>query len=99
MAGALAPRVDDAGVTPMRRRERAPQPVRVGRRQDEMHRVRHPAPCPNLDAGGPAMLAEQVAIEGVVGVGEERARAAIAALGDVMRQAGDDDAGEAGHAA
>ncbi len=45
------------------------------------------------------MLAEQVAIECVVGVSEKRARAAIAALGNVVRQAGNDDAGEAGHAA
>ena len=43
--------------------------------------------------------AEQVAVERIVGVAEERARAAVAALGDVVRMTGDDDAGETGHAA
>ena len=42
--------------------------------------------------------AEQIAVERVVGVAEEGARAAVAALGDVVRQAGNDDAGETGHA-
>jgi hypothetical protein len=45
------------------------------------------------------MLAEQVATERMVGVGKEAARTAVAALGDVVRMAGDDDAGEAGRIA
>jgi hypothetical protein len=43
------------------------------------------------------MLSKQLAVERVIGVAEERARATVAALGDVMRQAGNDDAGETGH--
>jgi hypothetical protein len=45
------------------------------------------------------MRGQKIAVERVVGVGEEGARAAVAALGDMMRQAGNDDAGETGHAA
>jgi len=44
------------------------------------------------------MLAQKVAVEHVIGVAEKGARAAIAALGDVVRQTGDDDTSEAGHA-
>jgi hypothetical protein len=44
------------------------------------------------------MLAEEIAVEGIVGVAEERARATVAALGDVVRMARDDDATEASHA-
>jgi len=43
------------------------------------------------------MGGEQVAIERVIVVAEERSRAAIATLGDVVRVTGDDDTGEAGH--
>jgi hypothetical protein len=44
------------------------------------------------------MLAEEVAVQRVVGVAKERARATVAALRDEVRMAGDDDASEAGHA-
>jgi hypothetical protein len=43
------------------------------------------------------MLGEQFAVERVVGIGEEGARAAVPALGDVVRQAWNDDASETGH--
>ncbi len=98
MAGAPAPRLNDAGVTAMHRREHAAQPVAVGRHQDQMHVVGHQAPRPHLDIGRPAMLAEEVAVKGVVGVAKERTRATVAALRDVVRVTGDDDASEAGHA-
>jgi hypothetical protein len=39
------------------------------------------------------------AARGVIGVAEEGTRAAVAALGDVVRMTGDDDTGEAGHVA
>ena len=45
------------------------------------------------------MLGQQIAIERVVVVAEEGARAAVAALGDVVRMTGNDDAGETGHGA
>jgi hypothetical protein len=64
-----------------------------------MHVVRHPAPCPHLDAGRAAILREQVAIKRIVAVAKEGPRAAIAALGDMMGMTGDDDTGETGHAA
>jgi hypothetical protein len=58
--------------------------------------VGHQAPAPHFDIGA-TMLGEQVAVERTVSVGEEGARAAIAALNDMVRVPGNDDAGEAGH--
>jgi len=43
------------------------------------------------------MLARQIAVERVVVVAKEGARAAVAALGDVMRQAGKHCSREARH--
>ena len=83
----------------MHTRQRAAQPVGIGRHQDEVHVVRHQAPGPHLDAGSAAIFGEQVAIKRIVAVAEEGPRAAVAALRDVVRVTGDDDAGETGHAA
>ncbi len=44
------------------------------------------------------MLGKEIAIQRIVGVAEKRARAAVAALGDVVRVTGDDDAREPSHA-
>ena len=50
-----------------------------------------------LHARRRASLAQRIEIEEAVGVGEEDRLASVAALGDVVRDAGDYDAGEAGH--
>jgi hypothetical protein len=44
------------------------------------------------------MLRKQIAREPVISVGEDRPRTAVAALGNVMRQTGNDDASETSHA-
>ena len=62
-----------------------------------MHVVRHQAPAPHLDPGRAAMLGEQVAIQRIIVVAEKSSRPAVAALGDMMRMTGDDDAGKTGH--
>jgi hypothetical protein len=84
MSGAPPPRVNDAGIAAMHRRQRPAQPIGVRRHQDQMDVVRHQAPRPHLDVGRPAMLAEQIAVERVVGIAKERA------LGDVMGVSGND---------
>jgi len=43
------------------------------------------------------LLGQQIPIEFKVGAREEHGLAPIAALGDVMRQAGNDEAGHASH--
>ena len=59
--------------------------------------VRHQAPRPHRNVGRLAMGRKQVTIERVIVVTEKGACATIAALGDMMRQTGDDDTGKAGH--
>jgi hypothetical protein len=98
MSGALAPRMNEAGVAPVQRRQRPPQPIIVGRDQDQVHMVRHQTPRPDLDLRRAACRAKQIAIECIVIIVEKRPRPAIAALGDMMRQTGNDDAGKSGHA-
>src|SRR5437879_1109624 len=98
MTAAFAPRLDDSRIVTMHPRERAAQPVRVGRHEDEVHMVRHQAPGPHLDLGRAAIFGEQIAVKRIVVVAEEGARAAIAALGDMVRVTGNYDTGEAGHA-
>ena len=99
MAGAPAPRRDDARIAPMHGGERPAQPVGVGRHQDEMHMVGHQTPRPHVDIGLAAVLRQEIAVERIIAVAAKGARAAVAALGDMVRNAGDDDAGEAGHPA
>lgn len=45
------------------------------------------------------MGGEQVAVERIIIIAEKRARPAIAALGDMVRVTGDDNAAETGHVA
>ncbi len=60
--------------------------------------IGHQHEGPAGDAGGFQAFSEEIAVEGIVGIGEEGALPAIATLGDMVRQAGDDDTGKAGHA-
>ena len=62
-----------------------------------MHVIGHQAPGPCLDTRLAAGAAEQVAVKCIVLVAEEGPLAAVAALGHVMRYAGNDYTGEAGH--
>ena len=64
-----------------------------------MDGVGHLAIGPDLDAELAAGFAEPVAIDGEVVVAEENPLAPISPLGHVMREAGKDDARDAGHAA
>jgi hypothetical protein len=99
MPRALVARLDDAGIGAMHARQRAAQAVGVGRDQDQMHVVRHQAPGPDVDVGRATMAGEQVAVERIVLVAEERPGSPVATLGDMVRETGDDDTSKAGHAA
>ena len=54
-------------------------------------------PCRGLRIGPAALRGEEIAVERIIRVAEESAGAAVAALGDMVRNAGDNDAREAGH--
>lgn len=70
--------------------QRAAQTDGIGRYQDELHMIRHQLPGPHLYVRRLAIRSEQIAVKGIVAVLKERARPAIAALGDVMKTTGDD---------
>lgn len=97
MAGALASRLDGSSIASMHTGQRAAQTVRIGRHEDQMHVVWHQAPSPHLDPRRFAIRREQIAIERIVALLEERARPAIAALGDMVGMTGNDDASKTGH--
>ena len=59
---------------------------------------RHQAIGPYLDAGLDGLLGQEVAVYLVIAVLEEDRLAPVAALGDMVRQTRDDDAGETRHA-
>ena len=64
---------------------------------DEVNRIGHEAPGPDLCARGLGGLADQVEIGSVVPVIEEDRLPVIASLGDVVRQAWDNHARKSGH--
>ena len=82
----------------MRLAERPAQRLRAIRDEDEMDVVGHQAIGPDGDALLAALARQEVAIEFVVLVGEKHPLAPIAALRHMMRKAGDNEAGDAGHA-
>ena len=97
MPGDAQTRVDEAGVPAVRFAERQRQTIRGIGHQDEMDVVGHQAIRPHRDAGLAATLGQQIAVKRIVAILEENLLPPVATLGDMMRQTGHDDAGEAGH--
>ena len=97
MAGQFGPGMYVGAVSAMGFGKRRPQTVLVAGRHDEVNRVRHEAPGPDLCARGLGGLADQVEIGSVVPVIEEDRLPVIASLSDLVRQARDNDARKSGH--
>ena len=68
------------------------------RQHDQMDVIGDQAPIPDLDIGGPPRAAEEIAIEQLVLGIKERLLPAVATLGDMVPNVGNDDPGETGHA-
>ena len=79
--------------------EGAAQPVLVARGRDDVHVVGHQAIGPDLHPCLARGIGQQVQIQLIVAILEEGLLAAVAALRHVVRDAGQHDAGEAGHGA
>ena len=62
-----------------------------------MYMVRHQTVSHHLDAGSSAPFREQRSVCTIIVVAEERRHAAVATLGDVVRQAGNDNASGTRH--
>ena len=82
-------RVDETGVAPVQLGKGPAQPIRIGRRQDDMDMVGHQAIGPDLRIRLAGRFAEQVTIQRVVRILEEGLAAPIAALRHVVRDTGE----------
>lgn len=72
--------------------------ARLRRRDEQVHVVVHQHVGMQLAAGGEQRFAQQVAIADAVGIVEEAGQAVVAALDDVLRDAGQVESGLASHA-
>ena len=81
----------------MRVREGAPQPVSIGRDDDQMHVVRHQAIAPDLGLGLDRRFREQVAIQRIILIIEEGRLTSIAALRHMVREAWKHQTGKSRH--
>ncbi len=81
----------------MRPAERAGEPLGGFRANDEMNVIGHQAIGPQAHSRAPKVLREQIAIEFLTTLLEEDRLSAIAPRGDMVRNAGYDDAGEPSH--
>ena len=89
--------VDVVGVAPVGLAQAVRQPRSGLGHKDQVDVVGHQAPGPDRDPCGPGVLGEERLVEEVVVRAEEGRLAAIATLGDMVRQAGRNDAGETRH--
>lgn len=89
--------MDSPSVGAMHFRKRTAQSIDVFGHQDQVDMVGHQHPAPHRHSTCRTMDGEQIAIGWIVTIVEEGQLPPIAALGDVMRDAGKDKAGETGH--
>src|SRR6266436_1787180 len=98
MARPVEPRVDRPGVAPVRFGKGRPQPVLVGRRHDRVDLIGHQAMSPDLRIDATCRRRDQTAVEPIILGSEEHRLTAIAALGNMMRQARQHHARHSSHA-
>lgn len=91
-------KIDHARVPPMRLAQHGAQTVGGVGQQDQMDVIVHQTPRETARAARCRSSEEQLEIGAAIVVGEEDRQPTVAALGDVMRNARNDDASEPGHA-
>jgi hypothetical protein len=69
----------------------------IARNENQMNMIGHQAVGPHLNGRFAAVPGEEIAIDLLVARFEENRLTPVATLRDVMRAAGNDDAGETGH--
>jgi len=97
VAGLGSADVEVAGVIVVGKTDGAGEGAGGGGRGDDVDVVGHEAVAEDVDLVGGGVFLEEREVEGTVGIREEDVLAVVAALGDVVRAVGDDDAGAAGH--
>lgn len=99
MPGPLLARVDPPGIAAMHLGKRAAQRIGMFGNQNQVDMVGHQHPAPHRHPMRSAMKAKEIAICGIVVCTEERLLPPVAALGDMVGNARENKAGEAGHVA
>jgi hypothetical protein len=92
MPGGASARVDIARVAPVQLAEGTPQAAFVRRREYDVDVIGQQAIGPYFGLRPLCRGGQKIEVERVIAVLEERALAAVAALRDVVGDAGDDDA-------
>ena len=95
--GVIPADIDAAAGAPVRLRQRGAWALRARGHEDEVDMIVHQAPGEATRALRGAGGGEEREIFDAVVVAEEHWQTAIATLGDVVGDVGDDDAGESGH--
>jgi hypothetical protein len=90
-------RVDGRGLAPMRLAERSPAHLGAIGDEGQINVIGHQATGPDSDAMPAASPAQEIAVELMVGVGEEHGFAPISTLRHMAPQARNDETGDAGH--
>jgi hypothetical protein len=81
----------------MRFRQGGAQTILIPWEEDQVDVIVHQAPAEAGNAGFAAGLREKLQIERAILIREKDRKPAIAALGDMMRNMRENDAGESGH--
>ncbi len=97
MACQLQSGMNMPGIGAMHFRQSAPYAIAVLRRQDQVEVIWHEHPGPDADVRRLAMPGQQVSIEVIIEVTKKCLCAAIAALRDMVGNAGDDSARQTSH--
>ena len=97
-ASAAVPGVEQSHVVPAQLLHHPPECAEFRRRRQQVHVVVHQHVGVQAAAGGVQCFAQQLAIARAVFVVQEAGQAIVAALHDVLRDAGQVEAWEAGHA-
>ena len=97
MPGPAPSPVDEPGIPPVNWRKGRPQALFIVGHQNGVDMVGHQGESPAGNTRRPAALGQQAAVEAVVGLTEEHLLPAIAALGDMVGKAWDNEAGDACH--
>ena len=77
--------------------KRGAQTIGVGGNHDQMYMVGHQAIAPDFGSRALATFRQQVYVQAVVIIGEKGFKPSVAALGDMVRDTGDNGACYSGH--
>lgn len=88
--------IDVARIVAVDMAERAPQPILVCGYRHDVDMVRHQAMGSDVHLRTPGRFREEIEVEFVVSILEERPFTPITALGRMVRRAGEDEARETG---